>query len=134
MLLHRLTQDLYNEFVLDFKLMKHQIKKRAIEHYQDMQKERPMDHLVCGDVGFGKTEVAIRSSVHKRFSITSKLSFSFQQRFWHYNIIIVFKKDLKDFPVNIELISRFKKPKEIADAKLKIAAGAEILLLVPIKY
>ena len=96
--------------------------------HQDMEKTKPMDHLVCGDVGFGKTEVAIRAAYkavfdHKQVVVLVPTTILALQ---HYNS---FQKRLKNTAVNIELISRFKKPKEIADAKLKIAAGAVDIII-----
>ena len=93
-----------------------------------MEKTKPMDHLVCGDVGFGKTEVAIRAAYkavldHKQVVVLVPTTILALQ---HFNS---FQKRLKNTAVNIELISRFKKPKEVADAKLKIAAGAVDIII-----
>ncbi len=86
----------------------------------DMEKEYPMDRLVCGDVGFGKTEIAIRVAFKavtdsKQVAILVPTTILALQ---HYK---TFKKRLKDFPVNIEYINRFKSRKEIA----KIVKGLE---------
>ncbi|MGB0976791.1 MAG: transcription-repair coupling factor [Prolixibacteraceae bacterium] len=86
--------------------------KATLSVKQDMEKEIPMDRLVCGDVGFGKTEVAIRAAFKavcdsKQVAIlvpTTILAFQ------HYK---TFLKRLEDFPCNIEYISRMRKPKEV---------------------
>ncbi|MDO4461160.1 MAG: transcription-repair coupling factor [Bacteroidia bacterium] len=78
---------------------------------RDMEKSSPMDRLVCGDVGFGKTELAIRAafkavSDNKQVAVlvpTTVLAFQ------HYN---TFKQRLKDFPCKIEYVSRLRKTSE----------------------
>ena len=85
---------------------------RAIEEvFADLQGERPMDRLVCGDVGFGKTEVAIRAA-HKavvngyQVAVLSPTTILTQQ---HYD---TFNKRLAHLKVNIGLLSRFESTKE----------------------
>jgi len=78
---------------------------------RDMEKERPMDRLVCGDVGYGKTEVALRAAFKavsdgKQVAILVPTTILAQQ---HYN---TFKDRLEKFPVNIEMLSRFRNPKQ----------------------
>ncbi|MGC4057227.1 MAG: DEAD/DEAH box helicase [Chitinophagaceae bacterium] len=76
-----------------------------------MEAPSPMDRLVCGDVGFGKTEVAIRAAFKtvgdsKQAAVlvpTTILAFQ------HYQ---TFKERLKDFPANVDYINRFKSAKE----------------------
>jgi transcription-repair coupling factor (superfamily II helicase) len=80
---------------------------------KDMESERPMDRLVCGDVGFGKTEIAIRAAFKAVLAgrqvciLCPTTILAFQ----HAN---TFKKRFQDYPVKIELISRFRSPSEIA--------------------
>ena len=77
----------------------------------DMENERPMDRLVCGDVGFGKTEIAIRAAFkavdnNKQVAIlvpTTILAFQHHQ---------TFTERLKDFPVRIDYLNRFRTAKE----------------------
>lgn len=88
----------------------------------DMEKPHPMDRLVCGDVGFGKTEVAIRAAFkavadNKQVAIlvpTTILAFQ------HYR---TFTERLSDFPVQIEYISRFKSTKSIRQTLKNLAEG-----------
>ena len=73
----------------------------------DMESERPMDRLVCGDVGFGKTEVAIRAAFKavmggKQVAILAPTTVLAQQ---HYN---TFRERMSDYPVRVEMLSRFR--------------------------
>ena len=82
---------------------------RAVK--EDMESEVPMDRLVCGDVGFGKTEVAVRAafkavSDSKQVAILVPTTILALQ---HYN---TFRERLRDFPCNIDHISRLRKPKD----------------------
>lgn len=77
----------------------------------DMMSEQPMDRLVCGDVGFGKTEVAIRAAFkavmdHKQVAVLVPTTLLADQHFK------TFERRMKDFPVKIEALSRFKSAKE----------------------
>jgi transcription-repair coupling factor (superfamily II helicase) len=89
---------------------------------QDMENSRPMDRLVCGDVGFGKTEVAIRAAFKavvdgKQVAVlvpTTLLAFQ------HYN---TFKERLSDLPVTVDYISRARTPKETRDMLQKLKDG-----------
>ena len=89
---------------------------------EDMEKEIPMDRLVCGDVGFGKTEVAIRAAFKavtegKQVAVlvpTTILAFQ------HYN---TFKERLKDFPVTIEYLSRMRKASEVKETLKNLKTG-----------
>ncbi len=78
---------------------------------EDMEKDHPMDRLICGDVGFGKTEIAIRAAFKaaadsKQVAILVPTTILALQ---HYQ---TFTQRLKEFPVNIEYLSRHKKPPE----------------------
>lgn len=84
--------------------------KAIHEVMQDMQKARPMDRLVCGDVGFGKTEVAMRAAFlavlnQKQVAILVPTTLLAQQ---HYE---TFKDRFADWPITIEVLSRFKTKK-----------------------
>ena len=101
---------------------------------EDMSHARPMDRLVCGDVGYGKTEVALRAAFKavmddKQVAVLVPTTILAQQ---HY---ATFKERLSAFPVRIESLSRFKSHKEqqeiiegIADGSVDIAIGTHRLI------
>ena len=105
----------------------------------DMLAPKPMDRLVCGDVGFGKTEVAMRAAfiaVHggKQVAILVPTTLLAQQ---HYNS---FRDRFADWPVKVEVMSRFKSAKEInaaiaelAEGKIDIVIGTHKLLQDDVK-
>lgn len=100
----------------------------------DMCQAKAMDRLVCGDVGFGKTEVAIRATFlavmnHKQVAILAPTTLLAQQ---HYEN---FKDRFANYPVNVEVLSRFKTAKEqkailekVAEGKVDILVGTHKLL------
>lgn len=95
---------------------------------RDMEKDTPMDRLICGDVGFGKTEIAIRAAFKaatdgKQVAVlvpTTILSFQ------HYRS---FTERLKDFPVHVDYINRFKSTKSV-NKTLKDLEEGEIDILI----
>ncbi|MCH1444908.1 MAG: transcription-repair coupling factor [Luminiphilus sp.] len=95
---------------------------------QDMCAEKVMDRLVCGDVGFGKTEVAMRAAFiaaqnQKQVAVLVPTTLLAQQ---HYNN---FNDRFVDWPITIEVVSRFKTAKDIAAVSRRLQAG-EIDILV----
>jgi len=89
---------------------------------RDMEKDSPMDRLVCGDVGFGKTEVAVRAAFKsccdgKQAAVLVPTTILAYQ---HYK---TFKERLKDFPVTVDFINRFKSAKEKKDTLKKLEEG-----------
>ncbi len=107
---------------------------------KDMEKPVPMDRLVCGDVGYGKTEVAIRAAFkcvmdNKQVAVLVPTTILAQQ---HHT---TFVERLKDYPVKIEVLSRFKSPKEqkgiinsLEQGKVDIVIGTHRLLQKDIKF
>lgn len=96
--------------------------KAALEVKQDMEKPRPMDRLICGDVGYGKTEVAVRAAFKavmdgKQVAILVPTTILAQQHFY------TFQERLKAFPIRIEMLSRFKSPKEQQNVVLGLQEG-----------
>ena len=95
----------------------------AIEDVKDdMESQKPMDRLVCGDVGFGKTEVAIRASFKsvmagKQVAILVPTTVLTMQ---HYS---TFNKRFANYPIKVEMISRFRSAAEIKAIKEKVAQG-----------
>ena len=88
----------------------------------DMESAKPMDRLVCGDVGFGKTEVAIRAAFKAAVDgkQTAVLVPTTVLAFQHYN---TFSERLKDFPVRVDYLSRARKPKDVKQLLADLAAG-----------
>ncbi len=125
---------LISELELSFPFQETNDQEEAINKvYEDMEKEKPMDRLLCGEVGFGKTEVALRTAFKaaiesKQSAIITPTTLLAEQ---HYR---TFKERLKDFPINIELLSRFTKKKEkeilekIKSGKCDIIIGTHMLL------
>ena len=113
----------FKDFELSFPFEETEDQLSAIDDViQDMEKTTPMDRLVCGDVGFGKTEIAIRAAYkaaldNKQVAVLVPTTILCLQ---HYNS---FLKRFKDFPVNIEFLSRLKTPKQVKEIKSKLANG-----------
>ena len=96
--------------------------KAVIAVKRDMEDDCPMDRLVCGDVGFGKTEVAVRAAFKavadsKQVAVLVPTTILALQ---HFN---TFKNRLKDLPCNIDYVSRLRIAKEIADIQRRLKAG-----------
>ena len=97
-------------------------KRALVEIKRDMESQRPMDRLLCGDVGYGKTELALRSAFKavmdgKQVAILVPTTVLAQQ---HYE---TFLQRLAAFPVNVEMLSRFRTPREQTDILLALAIG-----------
>ncbi len=106
----------------------------------DMQSNTPMDRLICGDVGFGKTEVAVRAAFkavmdHKQAAVLVPTTILADQ---HYK---TFAKRMKDFPVTVEVLSRFRSRKEqketlkrLKEGKVDIVVGTHRLTSKDVKF
>jgi len=101
----------------------------AIEEVkQDMETARPMDRLICGDVGYGKTEVAVRAAFKavqdgRQVAVLVPTTILAQQH-W-----LTFKERLADFPVQVEVLSRFRTAKEQKDVVKRLASGQVDILI-----
>jgi len=89
---------------------------------RDMESDRPMDRLVCGDVGFGKTEVAIRAifkavTAGKQVALLAPTTILTQQ---HYHTL---KERFSPYPVNVGLLNRFRSAEERRDIQKRLATG-----------
>ena len=89
---------------------------------EDMEKSKPMDRLVCGDVGYGKTEVALRAAFKaimdgKQVALLVPTTVLAQQHF------VTFRERLQAFPVRVEMLSRFRTGKEQTDIVNGLTAG-----------
>ena len=97
--------------------------KAVIAVKRDMEDDCPMDRLVCGDVGFGKTEVAVRAAFKavtdsKQVAVLVPTTILALQ---HFN---TFKNRLKDFPCNIDYVSRLRTAKEVSDIQKRLKSGS----------
>lgn len=119
----------YDKFVASFPFEETADQENAIEAVlDDMKNGRSMDRLVCGDVGFGKTEVAIRAAFiavqnNKQVAMLVPTTLLAQQ---HYES---FKDRFADWPIVVEVISRFKSTSEQNEALKKVAAGKVDVLI-----
>ncbi|HYM11080.1 MAG TPA: transcription-repair coupling factor [Bryobacterales bacterium] len=107
---------------------------------RDMESEGPMDRLICGDVGFGKTEVAMRAAFKalgdgKQVAVLTPTTIL---AFQHFE---TFKQRFAPFPVKVEMLSRFRSPKEakqilaeLADGKVDIVIGTHRLLSADVVF
>ncbi len=106
------SDEIQKNFDSDFLFEETPDQIEAIEDiYRDLEKKRPMDRIVCGDVGFGKTEVALRAAFKvirsgKQVAIICPTTILANQHFQN------FKARLKKFPVNLALLSRLQSKKE----------------------
>lgn len=114
---------LQQEFESSFQYEETPDQIKAVEAVKkDMESSWPMDRLVCGDVGFGKTEVAMRAAFKavadsKQVAVLVPTTILALQ---HYN---TFKDRLRNFPCNIDYISRLRTPKEVSDITERLRNG-----------
>ncbi len=119
----------YETFSAGFPFEETPDQQAAIEAVRsDMLAPKPMDRLICGDVGFGKTEVAMRAAfiaVHsgRQVAVLVPTTLLAQQ---HYNS---FRDRFADWPVRVEVMSRFKSAKEIQGAVQELAEGKVDILI-----
>src|SRR5712691_4019179 len=95
---------------------------------EDLEAARPMDRLVCGDVGFGKTEVAVRAAFavamnSKQVLMLAPTTILAEQ---HWN---TFRDRFRDFPVRVEMVSRFRSAKEVKQVLADFSAGEVDVLI-----
>ncbi len=114
--------------------------KVTLQVKADMERPRPMDRLVCGDVGFGKTEIAVRAAFKaaadsKQVAVMVPTTVLALQ---HYK---TFVKRLKDFPVRVDYLSRARTPaqtkallKDLAEGKIDIVVGTHKLIGKSVKF
>ncbi|MNJ99440.1 Transcription-repair-coupling factor [compost metagenome] len=94
----------------------------------DMESERPMDRLVCGDVGFGKTEVAIRAAF-KAVDNGKQVAILVPTTILAYQHFRTFSERLKDMPVSIGYVNRFRTAKQKAETLKNLAEGKLDILI-----
>jgi len=102
--------------------------KASVAVKEDMERPVPMDRLVCGDVGFGKTEIAVRAAFKAATEgrQTAILVPTTILAFQHYN---TFRHRLKDFPVKVEYISRLRTAKQQTEIKKELKEGKIDILI-----
>ncbi len=131
----------HQEFEEAFEFAETPDQMEAIQHiYRDMELSTPMDRLLCGDVGFGKTEVAMRAAFKAAFDgkQAAVLAPTTILVYQHY---LCFKQRFIAFPITIEMMSRFRTPKEqkvilerLATGKIDILVGTHRMLSKDIQF
>jgi transcription-repair coupling factor (superfamily II helicase) len=121
--------DLMEQLEASFPFEETPDQQRAIEAVkEDLETARPMDRLVCGDVGFGKTEVAIRAAFAvalngKQTLLLAPTTILAQQ---HWN---TFRERYRDLPIRVEMVSRFRKPADVKAVLRDFAEGKVDVLI-----
>src|SRR5262249_13912894 len=124
-----LSDDLLERLEASFPYRETEDQQRAIEAVkEDLETPRPMDRLVCGDVGFGKTEVAVRAAFSavlngKQVLMLVPTTVLAQQ---HWN---TFRERYRDLPVTVEMVSRFRKPGDVKKVLRDFAEGKVDVLI-----
>jgi transcription-repair coupling factor (superfamily II helicase) len=119
----------FHQFEADFEFEETVDQAKAIEDVlADMQKAEPMDRLVCGDVGYGKTEVAMRAAFKavldkKQVAVLVPTTVLAQQHFQ------TFRRRFGDYPMTLEVVSRMRKPQDNRDALARAKAGKVDILI-----
>ncbi|MGA2111277.1 MAG: transcription-repair coupling factor [Anaerolineales bacterium] len=130
-----------SELEASFPFVETEDQLRAIEEVKrDMERARPMDRLICGDVGYGKTEVALRAAFKavmdgKQVAVLVPTTLLAQQHFE------TFRQRLAPFPVQVEMLSRFRSPGEqtsvladLAEGRVEIIIGTHRLLQADVRF
>ena len=114
--------------------------KATNEVKRDMERKRPMDRLICGDVGFGKTEVAIRAAF-KAATDGKQVAVLVPTTVLAYQHYLTFKERLKEFPCNVEYLSRARSAgttkkilEELKEGKVDIIIGTHKLTSKEVKF
>ncbi|MBV8562351.1 MAG: transcription-repair coupling factor, partial [Actinobacteria bacterium] len=124
-----LSNEWINQLEASFPYRETPDQETAIEAVkEDLEAPRPMDRLVCGDVGFGKTEVAVRAAFAvavngKQVLMLAPTTILAEQ---HYN---TFRERFRDFPVRVEMVSRFVPPKQVKAVLADFSAGKVDVLI-----
>ncbi|HET7043887.1 MAG TPA: DEAD/DEAH box helicase, partial [Gaiellaceae bacterium] len=124
-----LDQEWLERLESEFPYRETEDQRQAIEAVkEDLESPRPMDRLVVGDVGFGKTEVAIRAAfavaVNGRQALMLCPTTILAEQHWN-----TFRARYRDYPVNVEMVSRFRRPKEVKQVLVDFAEGKVDILI-----
>ena len=138
---YTIPEDQYSIFANAFPFEETPDQLQAIEQvFKDMTSDKPMDRVICGDVGFGKTEVALRAAFlavqnNKQVAILVPTTLLAQQHFK------TFQDRFADWPIQVEMLSRFRTGKEtkevlsrLEEGKVDIVIGTHKLLQADIKF
>jgi transcription-repair coupling factor (superfamily II helicase) len=130
-----LSSDWLERLEAEFPYRETEDQQRAIEAVkEDLEAPSPMDRLVCGDVGFGKTEVALRAAfavaLNGKQTLMLVPTTVLAQQHWN-----TFRERFRDFPVRVEMVSRFRRPAETkailrdyAEGKIDVLVGTHRIL------
>jgi len=132
---------MYREFEAAFEFEETPDQARAIDDVlADMQKKRPMDRLVCGDVGYGKTEVAVRAAF-KAVEDKKQVAVLVPTTVLAAQHAKTFQRRFKDYPITVEVVSRFNSPDETRDilqrareGKVDVLVGTHRLLSPDVSF
>ena len=128
---HRFPQDNYLQHELEASFIYEDTPdqiKVTTEVKRDMEKPHPMDRLVCGDVGFGKTEIAVRAAF-KAVCDSKQVAILVPTTILAYQHFKTFSERLKDLPCNVSYINRFRSAKEVKEIITKTAEGKIDILI-----
>ncbi|QPC48472.1 transcription-repair coupling factor [Mangrovibacillus cuniculi] len=133
--------EMQREFESSFPYQETEDQERSIQEIKyDMERERPMDRLLCGDVGYGKTEVAIRA-VFKAIADGKQVAFLVPTTILAQQHYETMKERFQGFPVNVGVLSRFRTRKEqqetmkgLSEGTVDVVVGTHRLLSKEIKY
>ena len=131
----------FKEFEMDFKFEETPDQSKSIEEVMaDMEEPKPMDRLICGDVGFGKTEIALRAGF-KAAMDGKQVAFLVPTTLLANQHFETFKNRLKNYPINTEMFSRFRTAaeskkilKQLSDGFIDIIIGTHKLLGEKVKF
>jgi transcription-repair coupling factor (superfamily II helicase) len=121
--------DLQDQFAAAFAYEESPDQREAIAVIkEDLQRERPMDRLLCGDVGYGKTEVAMRAAFKavdggRQVAVLAPTTILADQH------LETFRRRFAGFAVTVEMVSRFRTPQEMRDLRQRLAAGKIDILI-----
>lgn len=114
--------------------------KATVDVKRDMEAPSPMDRLVCGDVGFGKTEIAIRAAF-KTVGDSKQAAILVPTTILAFQHFQTLKERLRDFPCNVDYVNRFKSTKEkketlkkLEEGKIDIIIGTHAILSKDVKF
>jgi len=124
-----LEQEWLERLETEFPYRETEDQQRAIEAVkEDLEAPRPMDRLVCGDVGFGKTEVAVRAAfavaLNGKQTLMLVPTTVLAQQHWN-----TFRERYRDFPVRVEMVSRFRSPADVKKVLGDFSAGKVDVLI-----